>query len=283
MKKIIIIYGLLAILAACSPKTYTIVQIADAQLGFDAAIKGQAPGAVYVNDLTYETECFKVAAEYIRNGKPDMIVFTGDQVNLPLDQEQWDKFNELLTLLPSDAKVMHLPGNHDVLISEGKVDNTPFTSRYGPDRFVYNVGKFCMIGINSNLIKYDDPGEEEQFQWLKTTLEQSGESAVKVIFCHHPFFLTDIDEEDSYFPIQKAKRKRYFDLLADNGVSAVFAGHRHDTYEGEYRGVRMKTATSVAYQIGEAKPSFRFIMLSTRRDHAPVQDMMVVVTAQDSL
>lgn len=278
MKKIIIISGLLAILAACSPKTYTIVQIADAQLGFDAAIKGQAPGAVYVNDLTYETECFKVAAEYIRNGKPDMIVFTGDQVNLPLDQEQWDKFNELLTLLPSDAKIMHLPGNHDVLISEGKVDNTPFTSRYGSDRFVYNVGKFCMIGINSNLIKYDDPGEEEQFQWLKTTLEQSGESAVKVIFCHHPFFLTDIDEEDSYFPIQKAKRKRYFDLFADYGVSAVFAGHRHDTYEGEYRGVRMQTATSVAYQIGEAKPSFRLISLSTRRSEVPVQYRMVEIS-----
>lgn len=268
---------MLAILAACSPKTYTIVQIADAQLGFDAAIKGQTPGAVYVNDLTYETECFKEAAECIRNGKPDMIVFTGDQVNLPLDQEQWDEFNELLTLLPSDAKIMHLPGNHDVLISEGKVDNMPFTSRYGSDRFVYNVGKFCIIGINSNLIKYDDPAEEEQFQWLKTTLELSDENSVKVIFCHHPFFLTHIDEEDSYFPIQKAKRRIYFDLFADNGVSAVFAGHRHDNSKGEYKGVKMKTATSVAYQIGEAKPSFRFIFLSTRRGHAPVQDMMVEV------
>lgn len=282
MKKLLLLCTILAA-ASCSPKIFSIVQIADAQLGFDAAVKGQEPGATYVNDLTYEKECFERAAESIRGLKPDMIVFTGDQIHRPLDQEQWDKFNELLTLLPSDAKVMHLPGNHDVLISEGKVDNTPFTSRYGSDRFVYNVGKFCVIGINSNLIKYDDTGEEEQFQWLKTTLEQSGESAVKVIFCHHPFFLTDIDEEDSYFPIQKAKRKRYFDLFADYGVSAVFAGHRHDNSEGEYKGIKMQTATSVAYQIGEAKPSFRFIMLSTRRDHAPVQDMMVVVTAQDSL
>ena len=275
MKKLIILYCLLTLLAACSPKTYTIVQIADAQLGFDAAVKADAPGAEYINDLTYEAECFKAAAEYIRRSGPDMIVFTGDQIHRPLDQQQWDTFNDLLTLLPSDCKVMHLPGNHDVLISEGKVDSTPFTSRYGSDRFVYNVGKFCMIGINSNLIKYDDPGEEEQFQWLKTTLEQSDENSVKVIFCHHPFFLTDIDEEDSYFPIQNSKRKRYFDLFADNGVSAVFAGHRHDNSEGEYKGIKMNTATSVAYQIGEAKPSFRFISLSTRRGHAPVQDMMV--------
>lgn len=78
---------------------------ADAQLGFDAAIKGQTEGALYVNDLTYEAECFKAAAEYIRNARPDMIVFTGDQIHRPLDQEQWDTFNNLLALLPSDCKV----------------------------------------------------------------------------------------------------------------------------------------------------------------------------------
>ena len=261
MKKLLLLCTILAA-ASCSPKIFSIVQIADAQLGFDAAVKADAPGAEYVNDLTYETECFKAAAEYIRRTGPDMIVFTGDQIHRPLDQEQWDTFNDLLALLPSDCKVMHLPGNHDVLISDGKVDSTPFTSRYGSDRFVYNVGKFCMIGINSNLIKYDDPAEEEQFQWLKTTLEQSDEKAVKVIFCHHPFFLTGIDEEDSYFPIQKAKRRRYFDLFAEYGVSAVFAGHRHDNSSGEYKGIRMETATSVAYQIGEAKPSFRLITIT---------------------
>ena len=277
MKKLLLLCTILAA-ASCSSNIFSIVQIADTQLGFDAAVKGQEPGATYVNDLTYEKECFERAAESIRGLNPDMIVFTGDQIHRPLDQEQWDTFNDLLALLPSDCKVMHLPGNHDVLISDGKVDSTPFTSRYGSDRFVYNVGKFCMIGINSNLIKYDDPAEEEQFQWLKTTLEQSDEKAVKVIFCHHPFFLADIDEDDSYFPIQKTKRRRYFDLFADYGVSAVFAGHRHDNSEGEYKGIKMQTATSVAYQIGEAKPSFRLISLSTRRSEVPVRYRMVEIS-----
>ena len=77
-------------------------------------------------------------------------------------------------LLPDNAVVKHLPGNHDVLISEGKVDNTPFTSRYGEDRFVYMQGKFCIIGINSSLIKHNDPREEEQYEWLKATLEEAG-------------------------------------------------------------------------------------------------------------
>lgn len=81
-----------------------------------------------------------------------MIVFTGDQIHRPLDQEQWGAFGELLTLLPDNAVVKHLPGNHDLLISEGKVDCTPFTSRYGEDRFVYTKGWFCIIGINSSMI-----------------------------------------------------------------------------------------------------------------------------------
>lgn len=112
----------------------------------------QEPGATYVNDLTYEKECFERAAESIRGLKPEMIVFTGDQIHRPLDQEQWGAFGELLTLLPDNAVVKHLPGNHDLLISEGKVDCTPFTSRYGEDRFVYTKGWFCIIGINSSMI-----------------------------------------------------------------------------------------------------------------------------------
>ena len=276
MKKLLLLSTILAA-ASCSPKTFSIVQIADAQLGFDAAVKGQEPGAIYVNDLTYEKECFERAAKYIRNGEPEMIVFTGDQIHRPLDQEQWDAFGDLLTLLPDNAVVKHLPGNHDVLISEGKVDNTPFTSRYGEDRFVYQKGKFCIIGINSSLIKHNDPREEEQYEWLKTTLEEAGVNTIKVIFCHHPFFVSDIDEEDGHVAIAKDKRRKYFDLFADHGVSAVYAGHLHHSAEGEYRGVAMKTTTSAAYQLGEDKASVRLVVLKPGNGKHLVEDSMIEV------
>lgn len=276
MKKFILLSALVA-LVACSPKTFTVVQIADAQLGFDAAVKGSAPGAEYVNDLTYEKECFERAAESITGLNPDMIVFTGDQIHRPLDQEQWDAFDELLTLLPDNAVVKHLPGNHDVLISEGKVDNTPFTSRFGEDSFVYQKGRFCIIGINSSLIKHNDPREEDQYEWLKATLEEADENTIKVIFCHHPFFVSDIEEEDGHVAIAKDKRKKYFDLFADSGVSAVYAGHLHHSAEGEYKRVKMATTTSVAYQLGEEKPSYRLIVVTRHRGESPVQDLMVPV------
>lgn len=276
MKKLIIMAAVLLV-AACSPKTYTIIQIADAQLGFDAAVKGSVPGAEYVNDLTFEADCFRRAAGQICEEQPDMIVFSGDQIHRPLDQEQWDTFDELLDLLPEDVTVMHLPGNHDVLISEGKVDSSPFTSRYGDDRFVQMNEDICVIGLNSSLIMYGDPAEEEQYQWLKEALADAGKNAVKVIFCHHPFFVEDIDEEDGHVAIPKDKRKKYFDLFADNGVVAVYAGHLHHSAEGEYRGVAMKTTTSAAYQLGEDKASVRRITLTSGGGKHQVEDFMVEV------
>ena len=275
MKKLFIGAAIMLVVASCSPKTFSIVQIADAQLGFDAAVKGQEPGATYVNDLTYEKECFERAAESIRGLKPEMIVFTGDQIHRPLDQEQWDAFGELLTLLPATALVKHLPGNHDVLISENKVDSTPFTSRYGEDHFVFTNDKFCVIGLNSSIIMHNDPKEEEQFEWLVNVLESAPKNTIKVIFCHHPFFVSDIEEEDGHVAIAKDKRKKYFDLFADNGVSAVYAGHLHHSAEGEYRGVAMKTTTSVGYQLGEDEASYRLIYPTIRGHKRKVVDVMV--------
>ena len=87
----------------------------------------------------------------------------------------------------------------------------------------------------------------------------------------NPFFKEHIDEDDSS-QIQKSKRKKYFDMFLEKGVDAVYAGHLHDSSEGEYMGIPMKTATSASYQLGEAEPSYRYIVI---RDGAVVQDKML--------
>ena len=75
----------------------------------------------------------------------------------------------------------------------------------------------------------------------------------------YPFFMTGIDEPDSYFPIMSSKRCQYFDLFREKDVDVVYAGHRHESFDSQYNGVPMKTTTSVAYQIGRSKPSVRVI------------------------
>lgn len=260
MKKFIVI-SVLCVLVSCSPKTFTVIQVADAQLGFDAAVKGSKPGATYVNDLTYEMEYLTKVVEKLNEIKPDVVVFTGDQVHLPKDAEQKDSFNKIVSQIDKSIKVFYLPGNHDVSFGDGAVDSTPFTDYFGEDRFVYSLRGITLVGVNSNLIMFGDPTEAEQKEWMENELSKGRSEDVKLVFGHHPFFVNDIEEEDSYHQIPKAKRTDYFKMFSENGVDAIYAGHLHESALGEYEGIPMRTTTSSAYQLGESKPSIRLITI----------------------
>lgn len=259
MKRLLATIFTVAVLLSCADKPYVIVQIADAQLGFTAADRSQKEGTEYVNDLTYEIDCLTKAVAMVNEIRPDAVVFTGDQVNRHYDSEQWDSFAQVIAEIDPSVKVLHIPGNHDVIISEGNVDSTPFTERYAADRFLHVERGVRLVGINSNLIKYNDPREAEQMEWMKKSLVKDSSDEVSIVFSHHPFFLKDIAEDDGYFQIQKAKRQEYFNLCTELEVNALYAGHLHNDSEGSYEGLPVKTTTSVAFQIGPAQPSIRVI------------------------
>ena len=261
MKKLFL--GVLAsvMLLGCSHRSYVVVQVADAQLGFAAADLSVRTGEPYVNDLSYESDCLKRAVAVINGLCPDVVVFTGDQVNDPSDEEQWSQFEDIIADISADIKVFHLPGNHDVIFRDGKVDASSFAERYGYDRFVQCDKGVRLVGLNTNFIKSDDASEMEQIEWMKEALTKENPEEVTLVFGHHPFFMTEIDEPDSYFPIMTAKRLQYFDIFSEFDVDAVYAGHRHETYEAEYAGIPMRTTTSVAFQLGSSKPSIRVITI----------------------
>ena len=129
MKRVLFLIASVLVLWNCADRPYVIIQIADSQLGFTAADKNQREGGEYVNDLTYEVDCLRKAVQMVNEIKPDAVVFTGDQVNRYDDAQQWDSFAEVIASIYPAVTVLHIPGNHDVLISEGMVDNTPFTER----------------------------------------------------------------------------------------------------------------------------------------------------------
>lgn len=261
MKRYLFLVLLLIVAVSCADKPFVIVQVADAQLGFDAAVKAQQPGAEYVNDLTYEVDCLHKTVDFINDIKPDAVVFTGDQIHLSDNEEQWDTFMEIISGIDQSVSCYHVPGNHDVIPSEGKVDNTPFSQRFGPDRFAVREDGVKLIGLNTNLIRFNDTTESEQLEWLRTALVKEKDSDVTLVFGHHPFFVEDIEEEDGHFQLQKSKRHGYFELFEQMGVSAVFAGHLHDSRTAEYNGIPMLTTTSSAYQLGNSKPSVRVITI----------------------
>lgn len=262
MRRLSILIASALLVLSCADKPYVIIQIADSQLGFTAADKSQKEGTDYFNDLTYEIECLTKAVAMVNEMKPDAVVFTGDQVNRHYDAEQWDAFAAVIADIDPSVKVLHIPGNHDVMISEGAVDSSPFTDRYGDDRFVVCERGVRLVGINSNLIKYDDPRETEQIEWMRNVLKKNDTSEVTLLFSHHPFFLKEIGEDDGYFQTQKSKRQTYFDLCSESDVDALYAGHLHNNSSGDYSGIPVRTTTSVAFQIGDARPSIRVITIT---------------------
>ena len=263
MKKIILSLLIAAAFLAGCQKPYVIVQVADPQLGFDADVKFQESGGPYVDDLTYEMDYLNKAVAQINMIKPDAVVFTGDNVHQVMNDHQWHSFLASIGRIHSEIKTFFVPGNHDVLSTSRGVDIAPFAVYIGEDRFVYTDRGVRIVGLNTNFIKFDDGREEEQFEWLKKALKKDKASEVTLVFGHHPFFKEDIDEEDSS-QIQKAKRRRYFDLFKSNDVGAVYAGHLHTLREGEYEGIPMRTMTAAAYQLGEAQPSIRIITVSRK-------------------
>ena len=65
MKRIIVLLFVIAVFLSCSSNPLVVVQVADAQLGFDAAVKGSRPGVEYVNDLSYEAVYLRSAVSAI--------------------------------------------------------------------------------------------------------------------------------------------------------------------------------------------------------------------------
>ena len=263
MKRILLSLFIIAAALSCSDKPYVVIQVSDPQLGFDADVRGNEPGAVYVDDLTFEADYLKKAVAEINSVKPDAVVFSGDLVHRSYNEHQWFTLTSILSGINPEIKTFYIPGNHDVIVTERGVDCTPFAVYLGKDRFVHKDRGVNLVGLNTNLIKFNDRYEQAQFDWLTDVLEKNDESEVTLVFGHHPFFKEDIDEEDSS-QIQREKRRRYFDLFKSMGVDAVYAGHLHAVREGEYEGIPMRTMTSCAYQLGEAQPSIRIITVSEK-------------------
>ncbi len=244
---------LLILLPGCRNSRPTlIVQISDPQLGFSTES----------HDLSPDTAMFGEAIRRINQLQPDAVVITGDLVHECDDPVQLAMVRALLDRIDPEIAIFPLPGNHDIRIEGQNVNAARYMAEHGKDRFVHTLKNCLLVGLNSSYIKQHAPQEQEQKQWLVERLQEYAEVPHKIIFVHHPFFREKIDEPNDYFSIDSADRRRYFDLFAQYGVEAVYAGHLHDNAQGEYLGIRMVTTSAVCRQLGKARPGVRLIEIN---------------------
>lgn len=229
---------------------FRFVQITDMQMGM-----------ISKNENTLEEErLYRLAVDEINALKPKFVIITGDFVNSRTDTSQINAYKKITALISKRIPVYYIPGNHDVGQKPTAETLDFYFKHYQTDKFAFVHKGLKFIGINSNLINSGIEQEAIQYDWLKKQLSnQQKPSKRTIVFSHHPFFISDINENNNYSNIHMPKRLEYMQLFKDNGVSMVFAGHYHNNALAKYDGIEMITTSAVGKPLGKAKSGFRVV------------------------
>ena len=170
------------------------------------------------------------------------------------------EFKRITAKINKEIPVYYSPGNHDIGQPTSQKDIDTFTSDYGHDRFSLKHKKSVVIGINSCIIKSNDPVlEKQQLDWLKKELSKAKRAKQTLIFTHYPFFINAFDEPETYSNIGVETRNRYMTLFKDYGVDAIFAGHLHNNASAKSGDIQMITTNSLGKPSGKVQSGIRVI------------------------
>ncbi len=161
--------------------------------------------------------------------KPDIVVTVGDQIegvteDMEAASAEWDSV--LVFLGEIEAPYYLTAGNHDIWSDKSSslyTRKTGFAPYYS---FDYENTHFVVLD-NSRLGSWSDI-PEEQLIWLTQDLETHREAARTFVFYHKPFWEAST---------ANGRTDCVHDLLVEYGVDAVFTGHYHHYFAGEYDGI----------------------------------------------
>ena len=252
MKKVFVLCIAILLIVQCnSPKEALFVQISDPQLGF----------ITKSGDYSPEAELMTKVIVRVNELNPDFVVLSGDLVHWRDDTAALMAFDSLCKGFSSDIKVYYLPGNHDVGNEARKEDVDAFVKRYSSDRFVHRADNYNVVGYNSCVVKAAGELEQIEYEWLKRELEILQDGKPLFVVAHHPVFLKDPKEGETYenFPVHL--REKYLSLFKKCGVDVYLAGHLHKCAQAEYDGIRFITASALGRQLGKDSSGYTVVKI----------------------
>ncbi|NLX53858.1 MAG: hypothetical protein GXY58_01950 [Planctomycetaceae bacterium] len=232
------------------------IQLTDPQFG------------MFTNDRDFrqETANFEFAIATANRLKPSFVVVTGDLTNKMGDAAQIDEYLRIIALLDRSIPLYHVPGNHDIGNEPTPETIAAYTARYGRDHFAFRCGPVLGLALNSCLLKSPHSAPQQAAQqevWLRAELEQARRDKVPhvIVFQHHPWFATDIDEADTYNSLPLQDRRRFLDLLAEHAVTHVFAGHYHANATARYGALELVTTGAIGRPLGDDVSGMRIVIV----------------------
>ncbi len=220
--------------------------IADTQLGMHASDR----------NFEQETANYEFAVATLNRLKPEFVVVLGDLANKNGDRDQIREFLRISRKIDPFIPVYYVAGNHDVGMVPTPELLAAYRKIFGRDYYSFREGPVYGIVLNSSLMIAPQNVKTEydsQLSWLKEELEKAKESDAShvIVFQHHPYFLENAKEADSYGNVPLERRQAMLELLHDYGVHYVFAGHVHSHSIGKDGDLDMVAVGPVAIPLGE--------------------------------
>ena len=235
-------------------RPFFFVQMADPRFGF------------FNGDRSFERETalYKKAIAHVNRLRPAFVVNCGDLVNKPGDAAQIAELFRITKKLDPKIRMHWVAGNHDVgTVPTSKTLET-YRKKFAPDRYAFRHERTHCIVINSCVCQHPEKVQDEwkaQLKFLEKELERATKlgSDHKLIFLHHPLFLSHPKEKNDYFTIPKERRLVIVDLLKKQGVRAVFSGHYHRNALGRAGELEMIVTGPVGKPLGKDPSGFRIV------------------------
>ena len=169
------------------------------------------------DDSITQPEEFKENIRAINLLDPDFVIDVGDLIrgytdSAELLQKEWDDFDRTIKSfeMPFDLVV----GNHDV---RDELSQQIYLQRYGRLYYSFNFGNSHFVVLDSDEAGSIDFIRGEQLTWLQKDLNDHQNARHTFVFLHKPLWAY---KNNDWMTVVHP-------VLANHGVTAVFAGHWH--------------------------------------------------------
>ncbi len=160
--------------------------------------------------------------------KPDLVLMVGDMIEGYVDDRErivreWEVFDSLIA--PLSMPIYFTAGNHDIW---SDLSEEIYRERNVEPYYSIDFRDVHIVFFDNSRISTEDPPDDEQLNWLVNDLKRHHDAEYTMVFIHKPFWFENVDE---------GKPDTLHSIFKTYGVDAVFTGHYHEYFVGEYDGI----------------------------------------------
>ncbi len=164
----------------------------------------------------------------IERMKPDFVMTVGDMIEEEADDStliirNWDEYDSLVDPISSD--IYYTPGNNDIW---SDLSEEMYRRFAGEPYYSFDYQYLHFVILDNSRIATGADMPEDQIAWLIDELKENSGAGYTMVFYHRPFWAEEIAMD---------KPDLLHDIFKQYDVDAVFSGHYHEYFSGEFDGI----------------------------------------------